>query len=152
MTCWWRIVTCEIQEITGKKVQITTFTKLQSMSDPSIINLTKQLGHLGKFLTFSRGIWFLKQNTFLLEYISVYRSSHILYLAIYLIEFFDVASNRIVLSREIVRSLQKQQKVTPFYAFRSVTKIIEVVNFPFLQPNPCIRCSWWVHECFMDKF
>ena len=48
--------------------------------------------------------------------------------------------------------LKKQQKVIPFYAFRSVTKIIEVGNFAFPQSNPCIRCSWWVYECFIDKF
>ena len=121
MTCWnpmispseimWRVcdvfVTCEIQEIKEKKVQITTFTKLQSMSDPCIINLTKLLGHLGKFLIFSRGIWFLKQNNFHLEdIISVSRWSRTLYLPIYSIGLFHVAKNGIVLSREIVRSLE----------------------------------------------
>ena len=165
MTCLWRVVTCETQEVKEKKVQKTTFTKLQSMSDPCIINLTKQLGHLGKFLIFSRGIRFLKQNTFHLEdIISVSRSSSTLYLPIYSIGLFGVAKSGIVLSRKIVRSLEnwflergrftlwKQQKVAPFYAFQSVTKIIELGNFAFHQSKPCIRCSWWVHECFIDKF
>ena len=137
------------------------------MLHPCIINLTKQLEHLRKFLFFSREIWFLKQNTFHLEnIIPVSRGSRRLYLAIYSIELFHVAKNGIVLSREIMRSLKnwflgqgrftfcpsKSSRVTPFYAFLIVTKIIEVGNFLFLQSNPCIRCTWWVHEYFIDKF
>ena len=108
-----------------------------------------------------RGIWFLKQSTFHLEdIISVSRSSRTLSLPIHSIGLFDVAKNGILLSHKIVRSLenwflgQGRFTVCPSKSrvFWSVTKIIEVGNFVFLQFNPCIRCSWWVHECFIDKF
>ena len=161
MTCSWCIVTCEFQEVKEKKVQIIIFTKRQSTSDFCIINLTKQLGHIGKFLIFSRGIWFLKQITFHLEDIlSVSTSSRTFYWPIYSIAFWcfkerncEITWKLIFRTRQVHSLfLQKQQKVTPFYALWSVTKIIEVGNFVFLASNPSIRCSWWVHECFIDKF